>query len=418
MQGVGFRPFVYRLAMELGLAGLVGNDTHGAFIELEGPATDLDRFAHRLTTELPPLARIAELRTEDLPVTGETVFRIEASERTGIQDAEIAPDVATCEDCLRELLDPADRRYRYPFINCTNCGPRYSIIRAVPYDRPNTTMARFAMCPTCQAEYDNPANRRFHAQPNACPVCGPRVWLTDRNGQELAGDAIRQCAKLLADGTIVAMKGIGGFHLACRADDEGAVARLRERKGREAKPLAIMTRSLEMAREYAEIGAAGAAELCRPERPIVLLPKRAAARIAPNVAPDVDVFGIMRPYTPLHHLLFAEGLGPLVMTSGNPTEEPLCCDNEEALRRLPTIADAFLLHDRDIQRRVDDSVVLATDGGDVGGFGSSPPTDPPGPRVRSGPDRDCILYAGAGPRRRRRAEIHHLHSGRQSSHPQ
>jgi len=359
VQGVGFRPFVYRLAMESQLAGLVGNDTHGAFIEIEGPTERLEQFVRRLQAELPPLARIAELRAEPLRAVGEKAFRIDASERTGIQDAEITPDVATCDDCLYELLDPQDRRYRYPFINCTNCGPRYSIIQAVPYDRPNTTMARFTMCPSCQAEYDDPANRRFHAQPNACPVCGPRVWLTDRGGRELAGDAIRECARLLAEGGIVAIKGIGGFHLACRADDEGAVSRLRERKGREAKPLAIMMASLEAARHYVEIDACGATELDRPERPIVLLPKRAAAQIAPSVAPRVDAFGVMLPYTPVHTLLFAEGLGPLVMTSGNPTEEPLCCDNEEALRRLPTIADAFLLHDRDIQRRVDDSVVLA-----------------------------------------------------------
>jgi hydrogenase maturation protein HypF len=357
VQGVGFRPFVYRLASELKLEGVVGNDSHGAFIEIEGPIDRVDAFARRLQGELPPLASIASLEAEEMAPRRDGAFRIAASTFESAQDAEITPDTATCEDCLRELFDPADRRFRYPFINCTNCGPRYSIIRAVPYDRPNTTMARFRMCPACQAEYDGPANRRFHAQPNACPVCGPRVWLANHDGNELPGDAIRQGADLLRQGLIVAIKGIGGFHLACRAEDDTAVARLRERKMREAKPLALMVASLEAANEIVEVDEVAAAELAGSVRPIVLAPRRPGARIGPQVAPGNDSLGIMLPYTPLHHLLMAEGPGPLVMTSANPTDEPLCSRNEEAIERLGAIVDAFLMHDRDIERRVDDSVV-------------------------------------------------------------
>ena len=385
VQGVGFRPFVYRLALEEGLAGMVGNDTRGVYIEVEGVPEAVDRFTARLRDELPPLARIASLETRETPPRHERAFRIERSLAAGRQEAEITPDIATCEDCLRELVDPADRRYRYPFINCTNCGPRYSIVLAVPYDRPNTTMARFRMCPACQAEYDDPANRRFHAQPNACPVCGPRLWMTNPGGELLEGDPVRLCAAMLREGRIVAIKGLGGFHLACRADDDEVVARLRERKSREAKPFAVMAGSPEMARRLIllEDPLEEAARKCREEttaatqpapeqilspietvlldraRPIVLAPKRPGARVSGHVAPNSACFGIMLPYTPLHHLLFAEGLGPLVMTSGNPAEEPLSCANDEALRRLSHIADAFLLHDRDIARRVDDSVVLA-----------------------------------------------------------
>ncbi len=359
VQGVGFRPFVSRLAADLGLGGIVGNDPRGAFIEVEGPVHQVQAFEARLRAELPPLAQIAGLSARTIPLEHERTFRIVTSMHDGKQDAEITPDVATCGDCLAELFDPQDRRYRYPFINCTNCGPRYSIIQAVPYDRPNTTMARFVMCPACQAEYDDPANRRFHAQPNACPVCGPYVWLTDLQGQEVSGDAIRVCAEWLRCGAVVAVKGLGGFHLACCADDDRAVARLRKRKWREAKPLAMMVPSLEAARELVEMDEASAAELTGIVRPIVLMPQRDETPISRLVAPNGDYFGIMLPYTPLHHLLFAEGLGPLVMTSANPAEEPLCCENGEARLRLAGIADAFLLHNREIERRVDDSVVMA-----------------------------------------------------------
>jgi len=361
VQGVGFRPFVYRLAVQMSLAGCVGNDTHGAFIEIEGSPVDVDRFIDRLQAEMPPLARIATLEAEPQPVRGQDDFHIDRSQAAGVQDAEITPDMATCADCLRELANPSDRRYRYPFINCTNCGPRYTIIQAVPYDRPNTTMARFTMCPACQAEYDDPADRRFHAQPNACAACGPRLWLSDRAGHEQGGDPIVEAARLLREGRIVAVKGIGGFHLACRADLDVTVAALRERKGREAKPLAVMVDSLATAQAIAVVSEPAAEILNRPERPIVLLPSRPEAAISPHVAPDLDQFGIVLPYAPVHTLLFAEGLGPLVMTSGNPSEEPLCRANDEALRRLSHIADAFLLHDRPIARGMDDSVVMAVD---------------------------------------------------------
>lgn len=367
VQGVGFRPFVYRIATELDLTGIVGNDVHGAFIDVEGTDGLIAEFMNRLRSDLPPLASISHLETTTLTPLGRTTFEIDTSSGTGTQDAEITPDVATCDDCRKELFDSNDRRSRYPFINCTNCGPRYSIIQAVPYDRPNTTMSKFTMCPACQAEYDDPSNRRFHAQPNACSACGPKVWITDRDGvalQEAGHDAIQLCAQRLRAGDIVSIKGIGGFHLACRAEDDEAVRRLRERKQRESKPLAMMVDSLETAGAIAHIDESAQELLISPHRPIVLVPKRADSRITISepVAPGTDQFGIMLCYTPLHELLFAEGLGPLVMTSGNPSSEPLCSDNDEALERLSHIADSFLLHDRDIQRRVDDSVIMVTSG--------------------------------------------------------
>lgn len=359
VQGVGFRPFVYRLATQLGLTGHVANDSLGAVIEIEGEPARLDRFTSDLQHELPPLAGITDLTVTAVPVLGSDAFVIEDSVTGQNQEAQITPDAAVCPDCLRELFDTNDRRYRYPFINCTNCGPRYSIIRAVPYDRPNTTMSCFRMCPKCQAEYDDPADRRFHAQPNACRSCGPTVWLTDSRGNRMEGDAIRLAARQLAEGQIVAIKGIGGFHLACRADDDGAVERLRSRKARESKPFALMVPSMDAARALTELSREAAAAMESVERPIVLAPRLSVAAVSRHVAPGNECLGIMLPYTPLHHLLFAENLGPLVMTSGNPSEEPLCCENAEALQRLADIADAFLLHDRDIQRRVDDSVVLS-----------------------------------------------------------
>jgi hydrogenase maturation protein HypF len=400
---VGFRPFVYRLATELGLAGGVGNDMAGAFIEVEGPPAALDDFAVRLQRELPPMASIAELRLSEQPPRGQSGFRIEASEAAGRQEAQIAPDAATCDDCRRELFDPADRRYRYAFINCTNCGPRYSIIRRVPYDRPNTTMSAFTMCPTCQAEYDHPASRRFHAQPNACPLCGPRLWLVDAAGRPIDGDPIARAAELLSAGRIVAIRGIGGFHLACRADSDEAVLTLRLRKGRESKPLAIIVGSMEQARTCAHVDVAAAEVMTEKGRPIVLVAHRDGGAISPHVAPGCGTLGITLAYTPLHALLFAQGLGPLVMTSGNPSDEPLCRDNEEALTRLSGVADAFLLHDRGIERRIDDSVVMAAPAAAVAGVDANAALTFPIRRARGYvpnpitvpvPSARCVLAVG------------------------
>ncbi len=359
VQGVGFRPFVYRLASELRLGGLVGNDARGAFVEVEGPSGAVDRFTGRLRSELPPLAKIESMAAGDLTPKNEPGFRIDRSRDGGRAEARITPDVATCDDCLSELNDPSDRRYRYPFINCTNCGPRYSIIRAVPYDRANTTMATFEMCPTCRSEYEEPSDRRFHAQPDACEICGPHLSFVKGDGAKMEGDAIKLCAEMLIEGGLVAIKGLGGFHLACRADSDEAVLRLRRRKAREAKPLAVMVGSEERARELAILDEASTAALVSPIRPIVLAPRRPDAPVSEHVAPSSPCLGIMLPYTPIHHLLFAEGIPACVMTSGNPSAEPLCGDNDEALRRLGEIADAFLMHDRDIERRVDDSIVVA-----------------------------------------------------------
>ncbi len=358
VQGVGFRPFVYRLATGLELSGHVGNDARGAFVEIEGPPERVERFVTDLAAQPPPLARITGIEAEEVPVEGTGRFVIEPSRGEGRQEAGITPDTATCPDCLREMLDPADRRYRYPFINCTNCGPRYSIIQSVPYDRPGTTMAAFTMCPACRREYDDPTDRRFHAQPNACPVCGPRVWFVDAGGTAVAGDAIATCAAWLRKGRIVAIKGLGGFHLACRADSDAAVGELRRRKGRESKPLALMAADPAAAAALGVVDALAEAALASPARPIVLLAKRGGAAVSRHVAPGTDRLGVMLPYTPLHVLLLAEVGLPLVMTSGNPTDEPLCSDNDEALRRLAALADGFLLHNRDIERRIDDSVVL------------------------------------------------------------
>ena len=361
VQGVGFRPHAFRLATELGFAGWVLNDDRGVLLEVEGDQRCVESFLARLSAEAPPLAAVEHVWPQELEPTGASGFAILASRSAGQASAPVSPDSATCEACLRELLDPADRRHRYPFINCTDCGPRFTIIRAVPYDRPNTTMAGFAMCERCAAEYGDPADRRFHAQPNACPRCGPRR-LTDAQGVELDPgdglDAVGAAARALADGAIVAVKGLGGFHLACRADDEPAVARLRARKHREERPFALMAADLAAARALVVLGEGDAELLCSPARPIVLAPRRPdAPALAASLAPGCADLGVMLPYSPLHHLLLRDFGGPLVMTSGNVSDEPIAYEDADALERLATIAERFLLHDRPIHMRTDDSVV-------------------------------------------------------------
>ena len=365
VQGVWFRPFVYRLALEEGVAGFVGNDTGGVTIEIEGVEGHVNAFLARLQTETPPLARIDAIMVRELEATWETGFRIVASEVLGRVSTGIPADAATCPDCLRELLDPKDRRYRYPFLNCTNCGPRFTITRRIPYDRPQTSMAKFPMCPECQREYDDPLNRRFHAQPNACWVCGPRVWMTGADGVEIAAadDAVAACIDRLIAGQIMAIKGIGGFHLSVDATNLAAVMRLRERKRRYGKPLAVMVRDLEAARQVCVMTAEEEALLTTPARPIVLARRRAGCGIAEGVAPGIPWLGVYLPYAPLQHLLFADArVRALVMTSANLSEEPIAIDNEEARKRLGGIADAFLMHDREILQRCDDSVAAVVDG--------------------------------------------------------
>ncbi|MGD0478956.1 MAG: carbamoyltransferase HypF [Terracidiphilus sp.] len=400
VQGVGFRPFVYRLALEEGLAGSIGNDTGGVTIEIEGPAERVEAFRSRLEAEAPPLSRIDSIVVRETPPRREKEFRIIASEASGHVSTGIPADAATCADCLRELLDPNDRRCRYPFLNCTNCGPRYTITRRIPYDRPQTSMARFTMCAACQAEYDDPTNRRFHAQPNACAVCGPRVWLEETFNVTAHEDAVNVAAhedaalkghgfsravqapnknegalapaerspveetidRLMA-GEIMAIKGIGGFHLAVDATNDAAVMRLRERKHRYGKPLAVMVRDLNAAREICKLSGEEEALLGTVARPIVLARRRADCGIAASVAPGIPWLGVFLPYAPLQHLLFADSrVRALVMTSANLSEEPIAIDNAEALARLKHIADAFLMHDREILQRCDDSVMALVDG--------------------------------------------------------
>jgi len=364
VQGVGFRPFVYRLATEEHLGGFIGNDTDGVIIELEGPEPRIESFLKRLISETPPLARIDSVGTADLPLTGEATFRIVASEVLGRVSTGIPADAATCSDCLRELLDPGDRRYRYPFLNCTNCGPRFTITRSIPYDRPQTSMAVFPMCPECQAEYDDPLNRRFHAQPNACWQCGPHVWLETPQGATMQSvDPVAETIERLLLGEILAIKGIGGFHLAADATSESAVTRLRDRKHRYGKPLAVMVRDLDAARALCELTADEEALLQTPARPIVLSHARSDNGIASSVAPGIPWLGVYLPYAPLQHLLFVDSrVMALIMTSANLSEEPIAIDNEDARARLGNIADAFLMHDREILQRCDDSVAAIVDG--------------------------------------------------------
>lgn len=379
VQGVGFRPYVWRLATDLNLQGYVRNDGDGVFIEVCGKPTALAVFRERLEREAPPRSRIDEVEIESCGCEAQRegfVIADSSPASDGRLRTAIGPDSAVCDDCLAELFNPRDRRYRYPFINCTQCGPRYTITRSLPYDRANTTMSAFEQCPACAGEYCDPMHRRFHAEPNACPVCGPRLWLSDRDGIELANaDPVFAALAAIQNGGIVAVKGLGGFHLACDARDPEAVARLRSRKQREEKPFAVMFAGVASARDFVMLGEHERAVLESPERPIVLLRKRPGADEAlAGIAPGVAWLGVMLPYTPLQYLLFHQAAGrltgtawldsvqplALVMTSANPHGEPLVSRNDEAIDRLHDIADLFLMHDREIAARCDDSVVTAS----------------------------------------------------------
>jgi hydrogenase maturation protein HypF len=365
VQGVGFRPFVFALARRYGLSGTVRNDAEGVRIEVEGAPEDLERFVRQLQEDSPPLAVVESVFWQPLPTLGDREFRIEESREGLRRQALVSPDVATCDDCLAELLDPKDRRYRYPFTNCTNCGPRFTITRTVPYDRATTTMSDFTMCPDCRREYEDPSDRRFHAQPNACPVCGPQTRLLDRFGHQLYAkpeDPIARATRMLHGRAVVAIKGLGGYHLACDPFDEKAVRTLRGRKVRQDKPFALMACDLAQVHEICHVSPGEEALLTSPARPIVLLERRKNADVAEEVAPRQSTLGVMLAYTPLHHLLLRDAGIPLVMTSGNNSDEPIAYRDEEALDQLCEIADYFLVHDREIHMRCDDTVVRTARG--------------------------------------------------------
>ncbi len=365
VQGVGFRPFVHRLATELAVTGWVNNSPQGVFVEAESPRPTLEQFLRRLEAEKPPRSSIQSMETTWLDAVGFSKFEIRASENSGDKSALVLPDIATCPDCLREIFDPKNRRFRYPFTNCTNCGPRFSLIEALPYDRANTSMKNFAMCPACRKEYENPQDRRFHAQPNACPVCGPRLEFWDAAGEAVFGgdEALRAAANAIRRGKIVAVKGIGGFHLLADARSEKTVQLLRERKHREEKPLALMFPSLESVQAVCKVSPLEQRLLRSPEAPIVLLRRAKSqisnlkSQIAESVAPGNPNLGVMLPSNPLHHLLVAELKFPVIATSGNLSDEPICTDEMEALDRLRGITDSFLVHNRPIVRHLDDSIV-------------------------------------------------------------
>jgi hydrogenase maturation protein HypF len=360
VQGVGFRPYVYALARGHGLSGTVRNDAEGVRIEVEGAPENLERFVRALEEDPPPLAMVESVDWQPLATLGGREFRIEESREGLRRQTLLSPDVATCDDCLAEVLDPADKRYRYPFTNCTNCGPRFTITRTVPYDRATTTMSGFTMCPDCLREYEDPSDRRFHAQPNACPACGPRLRLLDKFGHLLHAkpdDPILRTARMLRGRAIVAIKGLGGYHLACDPFDERAVRTLRARKVRQDKPFALMACDLAQVHEICQVSPGEEALLTSPARPIVLLERRENTGVAEGVAPRQSTLGVMLAYTPLHHLLLRDAGIPLVMTSGNTSDEPIAYRDEEALDQLCEIADYFLIHDRMIHMRCDDSVV-------------------------------------------------------------
>ena len=373
VQGVGFRPFVYGLAQQYGLVGTVFNDAQGVTIEIEGDSRAVEGFLRAVRDQPPPLATIEQLAWEVIPPNGDTTFRIETSRSSAEKQVFISPDVCVCPDCLRELFDPSDRRYGYPFINCTNCGPRFTIIQDVPYDRDKTTMRVFPLCPACQAEYEDPLDRRFHAQPNACPICGPQLRLLERQKVALEGaNALAEAAQKLAEGKIFAIKGLGGYHLACDALNSEAVSQLRRRKQREAKPFALMVADLETARRLCRLDEAETDLLQSRQRPIVLLQRQPDCPVAADVAPNHQTLGLMLPYTPLHALLlaaFRTHLDPttpavLVMTSGNISDEPIAYHDDEAVARLSSIADGWLTHNRDIHIRCDDSITRVVAGGE------------------------------------------------------
>jgi hydrogenase maturation protein HypF len=371
VQGVGFRPFVHRIASELRLTGFVGNDSGAVFIEVQGPVARIAEFGRRLRADAPPLARITAVSVVDVESGSGDGFRIVESRTAAGATTPIPPDIAVCDDCLSELFDPADRRYRHPFITCTNCGPRFTIIHALPYDRPATTMSAFAMCARCAIEYQDPADRRFHAQPIACPDCGPALWFSGAQPADrvIGSDAaLAATQQALANGAVVAIKGLGGYHLACVVDDDAAVTALRARKARGAKPFAVLVRDLGVARRYAHIDDTEAAVMSGPARPIVLLRRRHDAPVAAAVAPGSPLIGLMLPYSPIHHLLLApvpaagvEAPDALVLTSANRSDEPICFTEDDALKRLPRLCDAVLDHNRPIHVPCDDSVVRVVD---------------------------------------------------------
>ena len=363
VQGVGFRPFVYGLAVKHNLKGWVYNTSEDVRIEVEGAARAVEQFERELRTKAPPLAHIENVIVEYHRPRGHKDFEIRQSEAQEGKYQLVSPDIATCQACLGELLDLEDRRYRYPFTNCTNCGPRFTIIESMPYDRPQTTMRSFQMCPQCQAEYDNPLDRRFHAQPNACPKCGPQVELVDNQGNLIAGsNPIATASQFLKEGRIVAVKGLGGFLLACDATNDTVVKTLRQRKKRLSKPFAIMVTTVDEAKRHCYVSPKEEELLTSPQSPIVLMRRRKDSSVSRGVAPNLQFLGVMLPYTPLHHILLRDTGLPLVMTSGNLSEEPIARDNDEALRRLAGIADYFLIHNRDIYSRYDDSVAIVERG--------------------------------------------------------